>query len=129
MAVLLLALTGGITKLYFDNKAEQEYSKKFLVALYGIKSGADLSLEMIENTTSGWQEVVETSNIAPRTSKQDLDKLVKVKARIDQAMESLKESPEKFVESKNKLSQALRPLRGDLCTQHLRANVARRIYR
>ena len=53
LAVLVLVLTGGIGKFYMDHKSTQEYSKKFIVALYGIKSGTDLSLKHIDDISSG----------------------------------------------------------------------------
>ncbi len=103
LAVFILILTGGIAKFYLDHKATQEYSKKFIVALYGIKSGTDLSLKYIDAISSGWTDPSNTAKIAPRTDKKDLDKLVKVKVRIEQAMATLNETPEKFAEARGKL--------------------------
>ena len=103
LAVLVLALVGGISKVYLDHKAHQEYARNFIVALYGVKSGADLNLGLIDNISSSWQQNLGAGGIAPRPSQKDLDKLTVVKKRISQAMEALNESPEKFVEARAQL--------------------------
>lgn len=103
LAVLALVLVGGLSKVYLDHKAHQEYAKNFIVALYGVKSGTDLNLGLIDNISSTWQQNLGAGGIAPRPSQKDLDKLTVVKKRISQAMETLNESPEKFVEARTQL--------------------------
>jgi len=105
VAVLVLFLFVGLTKIYLSNKADQEYAKKFVVALYGVKSGTDLSLGIMNGMTSEWKKNLETANIAPRTSQEALDRLKTVKSRIALAMESLNESPEKFIDAREKLTR------------------------
>lgn len=102
-AVMALVLVGGVTKVYLDHKVNQQYSKKFIATLYGIKSGTDFSLKLIAETSSKWKDTLGTINIAPRTSKHDLDKLIVVKARINESLDNLNESPEKFIEAREKL--------------------------
>jgi hypothetical protein len=103
LAVLILALVGGMSKVYLDHKAHQEYARNFIVALYGVKSGTDLNLGLIDTLTSTWQQNLGAGNIAPRPTQKDLDKLTVVKKRISQAMDTLNESPEKFAEAREKL--------------------------
>jgi hypothetical protein len=105
LAVLILALVGGMSKVYLDHKAHQEYARNFIVALYGVKSGTDLNLGLIDNLSSTWQQNMGAGNIAPRPSQKDLDKLTVVKKRISQAMDTLNESPEKFAEAREKLDR------------------------
>jgi hypothetical protein len=103
LAVLILALVGGMSKVYLDYKANQEYARNFIVALYGVKSGTDLSLGLIDNLSTTWQQNLKAGGIAPRPNQKDLDKLNQVKKRISQAMATLNESPEKFAEARQKL--------------------------
>lgn len=103
LAVLVLALAGGMTKVYLDKKATQEYAKNFIVALYGVKSGTDLSLGLIDDISSTWQKNMGAGGIIPRPSQKDLDKLAAVKKRISETMETLNHSPEKFAEARSKL--------------------------
>lgn len=103
IAVLALVLIGGMTKVYLDNKADQLYSKNFIVALYGVKAGTDLSLKSITDISSGWQQTVEATNIAPRLSQKDLDKSQRAKVNISTAISGLSESSEKFVKAKKNL--------------------------
>ncbi len=103
LLVLVLALVGGMTKVYLDHQAHQAYAKDFIVALYGVKSGTDLNLGLIDKTASAWQKNTGTGNVIPRPTQKDLDKLTAVKKRISEAMETLNDSPEKFTDARTKL--------------------------
>lgn len=101
--VLLLVLAGGLTKVYLEHKASQQYSKDFIVALYGIKSGTDMSMGHLAGLSAEWQKAAESSSLAPRPKQADLDKVAAVKVRIGEAMGKLNEAPEKFAEARNNL--------------------------
>lgn len=103
LAGLVLVLVGGLGKLYLDSNTHQAYAKNFVVALYGVKSGTDLSLDLIDSLAGEWQKNLGAGGIAPRASQKDLDKLGKVKQRISQAMTGLEDCPEKFVTARQKL--------------------------
>lgn len=103
IAVMTVVLVGGMTKAYLNHKADQLYSKNFITALYGIKSGTDLSLGIIADLSSEWGETVNTTNIAPRSSQEKLEKIKLVKTKINKALGSLGESPEKFTTAKKDL--------------------------
>ena len=103
IAVMAVVLVGGMTKVYLNHKADQLYSKKFITTLYGIKSGTDLSLGIMADLSSEWGKTVKITNIAPRSSPEKLDKIKLVKTKINKALGSLGESPEKFTKAKNDL--------------------------
>jgi hypothetical protein len=103
LAVLVLALVGGMTKVYLDRQSHQAYAKDFIVALYGVKSGTDLNLGLIDKTSSAWQQNTGTGNLIPRPTQKDLDKLTAVKKRISEAMDTPNDSPEKFADARTKL--------------------------
>ncbi len=103
IALLALVLIGGMTKVYLDKQADQKYAKSFIVALYGVKAGTDLSLKTIADISSGWKETVENTNIPPRPSQKDLDKSQRAKARISAAVGKLSESSEKFIPARKNL--------------------------
>ena len=103
LAGLVLVLVGGLGKLYLDSNTHQAYAKNFVVALYGVKSGTDLGLDLIDSLAGEWQKNLGAGGIAPRASQKDLDKLGKVKQRIRQAMTGLEDCPEKFVTARQKL--------------------------
>lgn len=105
LAVLLLVLAGGVGKFYLAQKAEQQYAKDFIVALYGIKSGTDMCLESIDAISTEWQKSAESFNVAPRPTEKDLGRFATVKTRISEAMDKLNESPEKFVEARENLAR------------------------
>jgi hypothetical protein len=105
LLVMALALVGGMTKVYLDNQAHQAYAKDFIVALYGVKSGTDLNLGLIDKTSSVWQQNTGAGTVIPRPTQKDLDKLTAVKKRIGEAMNTLNDSPEKFTEAHAKLIQ------------------------
>lgn len=103
LAVMLLILVGGMTKVYLEQKVNQKYAKDFIVALYGIKSGADLSLGAMDAIATEWQNAENSLTVAPRPSKKDLDRLTVVKTKINTALSALDESPEKFADAKKNL--------------------------
>ena len=106
ITTLVLILVGATVNLYLTQNAEKQYSRAIVTALYGVKSGTDACLKMIDDLTSQWEEETTTgAGIIPRMSKTDRDKLGKIKSRVDQATEGLGETPEKFAEAKVNLGK------------------------
>ncbi len=103
VAVMLLILAGGMTKVYLSQKADQEYAKKFITTLYGIKAGTDLSLGAIDAISLEWKKPEANFNVAPRPNQKDLDKMATVKTKISEVLDTLNESPEKFADARKHL--------------------------
>jgi hypothetical protein len=103
LAVMLLILAGGMTKVYLGQKADQKYAKDFITTLYGIKSGTDLSLGAINTLISEWTQAEGASTVVPRPNQKDLDKMAAVKIKISAAISTLNETPEKFAAARTHL--------------------------
>lgn len=103
IAALLILLTFGISYLYNIKKSEQQYAKNYMRALYTIKSGTDLSLNICTKTSSDWKISGQIS--APRIQGEDADRLNKVKEMTDRFMLTLDKPPNKFIVSKEKIAK------------------------
>jgi len=103
MAVMVVVLIVGIAKFYSHAQARQQYSKDFIVALFGIKSGADFCLKNSREVSTTWESTGQA--VAPRISQKKLDHLNDVKQQIDLAMDKLAETPEEFSASRDKLAR------------------------
>jgi len=106
LAVLLLALAGGLGKYYVHLQNKQQYLRNFIVALIGIKSATDRCLKNSAKISSDWKDTGQA--IAPRLSENELDHLESVKVAIDEAMDKLAETPEEFTESRQRLTKLYR---------------------
>lgn len=105
-AVLLVVLAVGLGKYYLVDQGQQKFSKDFVVALYGIKSGTDLSLKKCAAITSEWQGKSGPGRaIAPRLSQKELDDLGKVRDEIDKTLKALENPPEEFITANEKLTR------------------------
>ena len=103
VSLVLLVATG---KAYMGYKADKEYSKGFVTALYGVKSGTDECLKMIDALAAKWErETGSERGMIPRMEKKDRERLVKIKSRVDQAVDGMIETPEKFSDAKAKLGR------------------------
>ena len=103
LALILVIATG---KTYMGYKADKQYSKTFVTALYGVKSGTDVCLKMIDDLISRWErETGAGAGIIPQMDKKDRERLAKIKVRVEQAVEDLGETPEKFSEAKANLGK------------------------
>ena len=83
--IAFLAVIALLALLYMQNRAENKFTKEFVVALYGLKSGTDHCLKKSEILGSG-----------NRLSDKDLALLTSVKAEIATAVQVLSPPPEKF---------------------------------
>jgi len=103
LAVLLLVLAGGVGKYYLHQQAKKQYSRNFIVALYGLKSATDLCLGNSAKISSAWKASGQA--IAPRLSTEQLTRLETVKVAIDEALDKLAETPEEFADSRQRLTK------------------------
>jgi hypothetical protein len=101
MAMLVVVLLVGGSKYYIHYQAKQKYSRDFVVALFGIKSGADLCLKNSTQISSTWKTTHQAT--APRLSQKDLEHLEAVQEQIDKAMDKLAETPEEYHKSHDRL--------------------------
>jgi predicted Zn finger-like uncharacterized protein len=102
--VVVLAVTAG---LYYHNlKTMQGYSKNYVRALYGVKSGTDRSMELCLKTAADWRAKQESGqNFDARIAPGETAKLTEVKDEIDRILQQMSETPEKFSDSRAKLDR------------------------
>ncbi len=106
ISVLVLILAGATGKTYMEYKADKQYSKAFITALYGVKGGTDACLGTVDDLTAKWErETGGGVGIIPRVANKDLERLGKIKDRVDQSVGALGETSEKFTEAKANLGK------------------------
>jgi uncharacterized protein YbaR (Trm112 family) len=100
--VILLAV--GLGYFYHIKKAEQQFSKNYMRALYAIKSGTDLSINICTKISADWKVKFEAGqNSIPRIKEEDEARLNRVKEASDNLMKTLNDPPKKLIKSKEKL--------------------------
>jgi hypothetical protein len=103
MAAVVLLLLFGINHFYNIKKSEQQYAKNYIRALYTIKSGAVLSLNICEKIANDWKSTGQST--APRIKGEDETRLNKVKEINDRFMQPLINPPKKFIASKENIAK------------------------
>lgn len=88
----LVAVIAVLALLYIRDRAESKFTREFVVALYGVKSGTDQCLKKSALLASG-----------SRLVDKDLAQLKSVKAEIASALQVLSPSPEKFTDAHARL--------------------------
>lgn len=90
--IALIAVIAVAVLFYMRGKSESQFATKYVVALYGIKSGTDQCLKI--------SSILAANN--PLAGK-DLDELKSVKGEIASALQALPPPPEKFRDAHNRL--------------------------
>ncbi|MBT0662878.1 hypothetical protein KI809_01085 [Geobacter pelophilus] len=103
--VLIVAVFGGGYVMYTKNKAEKMYVETYFKALYGIKTGNDLSTKVISRIATEWKSAQDSGrSFAPFPSAEDLTKLNKVKSEVEKIIaKQLADPPDKFAASREGL--------------------------
>jgi type II secretory pathway pseudopilin PulG len=104
MLVALLSAVGVVA--YNKRKAEQEFTRYYILAVYGIKTGADLDLNQCAKLSADWRtKMTAGQNFQPRISPVDEARLTKVKVEVDIVMQRLDKSPKNFISANAKLAK------------------------
>lgn len=90
--IALLAAIAFGAFLVIQDRAESKFTREFVVALYGVKSGTDQCLKKSVMLANG-----------SRLVDKDLAQLKSVKSEIDAALQVLSPPPEKFRDTYNRL--------------------------
>ncbi len=103
IAVVALILAVGIS-YYYHARAQKLYAANLITALYGIKSGTDMSLRMCSKISTEWKSKIDSgSRVEARLTPQEDSNLNKVKSEIDLAMQKIQQPPKKLIPSMEKL--------------------------
>jgi len=104
--VVVVAVAAGGFVLYRQHKAEQEFIKNYVRALFDIKVGVDGSLNACAKISQDWQATAESkANFVPRVNVDDDIKADKVKAEVDKLMPKLQNPPAKYAQANAKLAE------------------------
>ena len=93
--ILAIVLVVVGVNFYLNKQVEQEFVDNFVLTLYGIKSGTEASLKELDKMMDA-QRVLDSNEIG---------RLEKIKAEIDEYRQKLESPPEKFQSSTEKLSK------------------------
>jgi len=103
-AVVIVALIAVGVSLYSHAKAKSQYATSYVMALYGIKTGTDLSLKLCDKISADWTAKYSSGqNDPPAISVDDENQLNKVKLQTDNYLQKLNKPPAAFTESNGKL--------------------------
>jgi hypothetical protein len=106
LLMLVVLLGGGMGVVYNMRKAEQEFSKYFVLGIYCISNGADLNLKQCAKLSADWRAKMSAGqNIQPRISPEDESRLSKGKVEVDNIMQRLNKPPKKFISAQAKIEK------------------------
>jgi hypothetical protein len=103
-AVVIIALIALGVLFYSHVKAKKEYAAAYVMALYGIKMGTDLSLSACNKISADW--AIKNSsgqNVPPSITADDENQLNKVSTQTNKYLQKLNDPPSVFVESNERL--------------------------
>jgi hypothetical protein len=104
--MLVVLMVGGIGVVYNIRKAEQEFSKYFVLGIYCINNGVDLNLKQCAKLSADWRAKMSAGqNIQPRISPEDVSRLNKGKAEVDNIMLRLNKPPKNFISAQAKITK------------------------
>jgi hypothetical protein len=95
--IVLLALIGGGTAIYFQKMAEANYMRNFTLATYGVQLGADKSRKVCQRIAADWKAKSDAGqSFTPRPSVEEIKGLNSIKVKIESVKAKLIEEPDKF---------------------------------
>lgn len=104
LVAVVAVLAVAIGSFFLNMKAEQQFSRNYVLALYGIKSGADRSLNALSKTSVEWKAKTDSGQVfILRVTPEEKADLNEVKDEVDKVMQQLNAPPEKFVAANDRL--------------------------
>jgi hypothetical protein len=102
-AVVVLAVI-AIGAVYYNNhQSKKDFVKSYILALYGTKSGTDLSIKVCKQIAADW--AVKGLTTPPRALVDDENQLNKIKSQTDKYLQKLNDPPSAYLDSNEKLKQ------------------------
>jgi uncharacterized protein YbaR (Trm112 family) len=94
--LVVVILLGGGYAMYAKNIAEKQYIETYFKALYGIKTGVELSAKVTSRISSEWKMALDSGrSFSPLPSIDELTRLNKVKSEVDKMITMQLSSPPK----------------------------------
>jgi hypothetical protein len=100
-ASVIVALIGVGVGFYYHVQAKKQFAASYVMALYGIKMGTDLGLQMCSRISADWISKGLTS--PPRMSVDEENQLNNIKDKTETFVQKLNNPPSAFVESNQRL--------------------------
>jgi hypothetical protein len=105
LLVVAAVLLVGAGLFYQNLETEQQYAANFARALYGIKMGTELSINVCTKISADWKTKTDADRSpAPRVSPADEPRLNTIQDELDRIMQKLNKPPQKFVKANEKLA-------------------------
>lgn len=105
-ALVILALTAIGVSFYLQNQAKKQYAATYVMALYGIKTGTDLSLKACAKISADWRAKVDAGQTSPpRIMSEDEVKLTKVRAQTDKYLQKMTKPPSIFAKANENITR------------------------
>ncbi|GAM07781.1 hypothetical protein OR1_00050 [Geobacter sp. OR-1] len=105
--IVVLAVSGGGYAFYAKKKAERMYVDTYFKALYGIKTGADLSIKVQSRIANDWKAAQDDGrSFSPLPATGEITRLNKVRSEVDKIVNNqLVKPPGKFAASRETLAK------------------------
>ncbi|MDR3579273.1 MAG: hypothetical protein P4L44_04845 [Oryzomonas sp.] len=105
-SVVVVVIAAGGFFYYRQYRAEQEFVKNYVKALYGIKVGVEGSLNACAKISEDWKATADSRvNFTPRVNMDADVKAERVKSEVDRIMQTLQNPPAKYSQAKEKLAE------------------------
>lgn len=106
LALTAIAVFGISLNSFWHKNSEQQYLTNYVIALYGIRSGLELSGRTCSDIAADWQKDLDAGReVSNDISRKESADLATVKREIDLVMSKLKPAPEKLGRSSAKLQE------------------------
>lgn len=106
LALTAIAVLGIALSSFWHKDSEQQYLTNYVIALYGIRSGLELSGRTCSGIAADWQKDLDAGReVSNEVSRKESEDLATVKREIDLVMSKLKPAPAKFGGSHAKLQE------------------------
>jgi hypothetical protein len=114
--VIVVAMLAIGVNYYFRTQAKKKYVASYVMALYGIKTGSDLSIKFCRQLSA--DATTKGLTTPTRLQVDDENQINTIKSQVDKYLDKIKEPPSAFADSHEKLQQ-LNALYGKLSTSAL----------
>ena len=104
--LLFAALAAAGVTVYNQKKAERRYAANYMLALYGMKYGADLSLSQCARLSADWKAKTDAGQrFVPRLTPEEESSSDRIKTKLELVMPKLNKAPQKFSKANEQIGK------------------------
>ncbi|TYO99012.1 hypothetical protein EDC39_104136 [Geothermobacter ehrlichii] len=105
-AALVVVLVAGGIMLLQDRQVGSEYSRNYVVALYGVKSGLDQNLKVARDRAEAWRHQQGSARaVAPPIPDKEKKRLAKIRTAVAGALARLQDTPDEYAAARRRLDR------------------------